>query len=312
MSNPHQCINRHNRQFMCARTIAVQLGLSLILPLIHQLPAIAQTKTEPSATGMSKTQTPGATGQPVIRSAANPTQKFSERGLARRNLWFPVYSRTHTPVNPTRIRAVSIETQVSSATPMNFPPGWRDDLLSEEQTAGQNERISASGNSSGKLSLRSSLPQGSMLVHQPAPTTIHSAGHEIEIKANAAAYIVNVNNELAVYNLSGDRSRDITVKAPDGTKTYDLVKGHALLLTTAESFADSTLSKFISCSKPWLMASEGNVHVYGARFSYLSALDRCPQFQSCLKSSQKSQRKLADKLLKLSAARIVADSGGQE
>jgi hypothetical protein len=239
---------------------------------------------------------------PITR--AIPGQRMNERQLARRNLWFPIYVRNHTPLNPTKTKSLVIETQIAEGTPMNLPPGWEDNLSISDETVDYKQP-----QSNENISLKvHELTQGSILIHQQKDTTIHSAGHSIFIKAGSIVYLVSLNKELALYNLSGKQQPPVTIKSDEGQRSYDLRSGRAVFLIGESDFANSKLSKFIVCSQPALLTNDGKVNVYETKFSFLSALDRCPQFQGCVNSKDAEQRQLADKILKISAARIVAEN----
>ncbi|MBY0547585.1 MAG: hypothetical protein K2W95_09850 [Candidatus Obscuribacterales bacterium] len=289
--------------------ILLRTGALLTCGLVSSTPSAANPQS--NSTGATANN-PGKASQQqsntAIRNASTPSQKFSERGLARRNLWFPVYSRKHTPVNPTKIKSVTIETQISSGTPMSFPPGWRDDLL-QNQVTEQIWQLSKSATGTVTEGRYAVAAHGSMLICRESPVTVYTEKHDISVAANAIAYVIRAGEELAVYNLASNRNGDITVKAAGSKQVYDVLKGHALILTDASDFSGSTLGKFISCRRPWLIAKEGKLNVFGADFSYLNVLDRCPQFQSGLASTDRNQRKLSNRLLKLSAARILNEAG---
>lgn len=272
------------------------------IQLFCSLPAIAAEGTDLRTSATAQRLAPKI-APPITR--AIPGQRMNERQLARRNLWFPIYVRNHTPLNPTKTKSLVIETQIAEGTPMNLPPGWQDNLSLGDETVENNKQSQPNENISQKVH---ELTQGSILIHQQKDTTIHSAGHNIFIKAGSIVYVVRLNKELALYNLSGKQQPPVTIKSDEGQRSYDLRSGRAVFLIGESDFENSKLSKFIVCSQPSLLTSDGKVNVYETKFSFLSALDRCPQFQGCVNSTNENQRRLANKILKISAARIVTEN----
>lgn len=253
-----------------------------------------------------------------VTNTANPSRRYEERNVARRNLWLPAFNRR--VMNAEKTHTVAIATQVSTGTPMNFPPGWRDSLLVSEQVEKLQEEIAEKQkqanvdlnnraediSKASDLTKRSfTLNQGSLLVSQKFPVEISTADHLITVKPGAIAYLVNLGKELAVYKLSGKKA-DVLISSADGKNAYEVSKGTAIFLGESAAFAESKLAKFIDCKDQASMESKNGIHAYSASFSYLHALDACPQFQKCLTSKNADKHMLAEKLLKIGAAHAVA------
>lgn len=259
-----------------------------------------------------------------VTNTADPSRRREERNVARRNLWLPAFNRR---ISSSQTKTVAIETQISLGTPMIFPPGWQDNLLLNEQIEKLQDELEMKEDKSSPTNGASSavkqsndpvktnpanghtqllLNQGSALVSQKLPAEIISMGHTVTVKPDAIAYIINMGKELAVYKLAGKGNDSVSIKSKDGNHIFEVSSDTAIFITEAPKFSESKLSKIIACKVPAPMYVENQMHVFSASFSYLQALDLCPQFRSCVQSKNPEKRALAQKLLKLSAARLVA------
>ncbi len=261
-----------------------------------------------------------------VTDTSNPSRRRDERNVARRNLWLPEFNRRASNATTT---TVAVQTQVMLGTPMIFPPGWQDSLLFNEQVEklqkeleNESNKSSSSGDSStdinkandlssagsGKSGTPFVLHQGSVLVSQKIPAELISMGHLVTVKPGAVAYVINLGKELAVYKLAGKRADTVSIKSRDGKHVFEVSRDTAVFITEATRFSEAKLSKFITCTAPVSMLAENQnqMHIFSATFSYLQALDHCPQFRNCLASKTPEKHALSERLLKLSAARLAA------
>ncbi len=258
-----------------------------------------------------------------VTNLADPGRRREERNIARRNLWLPTYNRKL--MTTTQPKEVAIETQIALGAPMIFPPDWQDSLLVGERVERLRQDIEKTENdsnhqrksgvlnsavnsteSSSNKGQSFSLHDGTALVNRRIPVEINSIDHQVNVKPGAIAYVVNMGKELAVYNLKGVGTDSVTIKSADAKHVFEVSKGTAIFITEAPVFSESTLFKFIHCKNLVSMATVNGAHVFSAKFSYIQALDACPQFRHCVGSKNVEEHRLAEELLKLSAARIVA------
>ena len=260
------------------------------------------------------------------------------RALARRNLWFPVFTRNNAGQNAARLNDETSESGESPSPSESLSAGGVPTAslpsycLIGQQSAPRVVQKSSTGstvqsannNSSGRRAEKTqlvigkaagksvrpaqvfSLSQGSMLVLQPNPVTLNTGGHDVHISSGAIVYVAQVGDDTAVYNLGGERKESVSVESTFDKHTYNIPIGTALFVSNADKFDGSKLAGHITCFGPELIGTENGVHIYSADFSYLSALRKCMQVQDCLRSADKDEHALAEKLLKYSAAYVVA------
>lgn len=152
-----------------------------------------------------------------------------------------------------------------------------------------------------------SMSKGSVLVSHYYPVKIETGKDNVEIKSGSAAFVVSLESETAVYNLSGQHHDSVAI-SHEG-HSYDVPIGTVLILSNSDkgnSFESIKLSNLVRCSKPVLVETTASgEHIYSAEFSYVSALEKCHQFQEWLRSTNPSKRNKADKLLKIAAASLI-------
>lgn len=157
---------------------------------------------------------------------------------------------------------------------------------------------------SGKVA-EVSLGQGSMLVLDNSPVKMRTEQYAVNIAPSTAAYVIQLGKELAVYNLDSRHPTDVTIAV--GTAQIQVPIGRVLIVTSDASkpYSDLSIAKYISCENPTSLGTHEGVHVYSAEFSYVSALDNCPQLQQLIRSGIPQEHKAARKLLKLA---VIMDS----
>ncbi len=89
-----------------------------------------------------------------------------------------------------------------------------------------------------------------------------------------------------------------------GSKKFNLPFSEALFLSNpkTDSFKSLPLAKLINCRNAQSKGEQDGIRVFSADFSFISVLDNCLQFRQLVNSSNRDERKVADRLLKVSSA----------
>jgi hypothetical protein len=141
--------------------------------------------------------------------------------------------------------------------------------------------------------------QGSLFVMQEDAAMVQANNATIKVAPQAAALIVNLDNEIAVSNLCDSQSGDITISI-DGQE-FNVPMGRTILLreTNAKS------SKLMECIEhPQALAIEtnGKAKAFTGHVSYGWALKNCPQFRKLMHSSVPAVKSAASRVIKSAAA----------
>ena len=149
------------------------------------------------------------------------------------------------------------------------------------------------------------MQPGSMLLMHDSPILLQTENGSVLVTKGTMAFVVQIGQDVAVYNLTGTKYGAVIVKT--GSQTIPVLTGNAMILSqTANDLSQCPLSQCISLGHSAKLGTERNVSLYKAEFSYESALYNCPQFQQFVRSSNRVQRKTAEVLIKYAAASALA------
>jgi hypothetical protein len=155
------------------------------------------------------------------------------------------------------------------------------------------------------------MEPGSLLIMHDSPVSLQTNEGNVHISKGSVAFVVQIGQEVAVYNLTGDKTG--TVAAKVGSQIIPIPLGHAVILSEVSSnIKKCPVSQCIDLNSAVNFARVGAVNVIAAKFNYSSALDNCPQFQEFVNSKIPDQRKTADLLLKYTAAQASAGGDAQQ
>jgi hypothetical protein len=234
----------------------------------------------------------------AVTDSRDATRPQTEKNLARRNLWLPIYNRNLTPLNPSPVHVGTLDSQVNSLS-VELPPDWQAKTLIE------NEDQKAATNLVAK-ERTITLEQGSLLLCPKQILRVKEQEHNFVLPSDAVSYMLKLGDEVAVFNLAGRGRKAISCEHLAGGPAIKVETGQAIFLSKSKEFAGAKLANYVRCYNHALVREQGGLYVHRADFLYHEALDHCPQFQKCLHSSDNSERALSNKLLKLSAARIIS------
>ncbi len=155
------------------------------------------------------------------------------------------------------------------------------------------------GKSSSVLEV--SADPGSMLIAHDSPVRVHTSNVAVYIEQDAIVFLVNVNDEVAVLNMTSGKDSDVQIEL--GSQRIKVPVGTEILVAAAQtSFEKTALSKCVKTRSPKIIGTYSGLTVFSADYLYISALDNCPQFQKFVKSNVPGERKVADRILKAASA----------
>lgn len=147
------------------------------------------------------------------------------------------------------------------------------------------------------------LHEGTFFVCSAHNIVIHDKRAEIQIAADTAVFIVNLDSELAIYNFHDEKSGSLKIKIGNDV-ARDIPVGHAIILASS-SVANAKqllLPNYISMGKLDSITCAGNQKMFSGLFSYALAILNCPQLTDIRRSTALPQQKLAATLMKTAAA----------
>lgn len=174
------------------------------------------------------------------------------------------------------------------------------------QGIGDGSNVSASANSTISAikdeTVNMTLHQGTAFVAHNKPVSVKTDRGEVRIAPHSAVYIVSFGKSVAIYDIADHKLNDVKVITPGNKKLY-VKAGEQLLLADKEEkdFEKANPVPEIKTSRMKDLGTDTESKIFHSEFSPIAALDHAKGFHDLVNSSSKSDKALADHILKMAA-----------
>lgn len=141
------------------------------------------------------------------------------------------------------------------------------------------------------------LGQGSILVAADNSVQVHTRCGDVNVAGGSAAYILQVGDQVAIYNLCDDRKGGVQASLPGGYAKKVTVGNTVLLSKTTDGASNGNIQ--ITGGKD--LGTQGDINILNAQFRPTEVLTAVPQFQALMASKREQDKQLAERIAKMAA-----------
>lgn len=226
------------------------------------------------------------------------------------------YNENYTPIAPVTSSGSPAGTsspQQTSTVGVGAQGGREQKNSSKSETEKHHHPVALSSQTdvseSSDSTKRVTLNCGSAFVAREQTVAINAQNGTVKLDSQAVAFVVRLDDKLAVYNLGEDHDGKVHIDFGNG-EILDVSPGQAVLLCAGSSVTSDQANPLPAIK----VSNAKSVGVYNGQNAFAgmvmaeSVLETSPQFKQLMASPRKTDRALVDKLLKLAAAQHYSEA----